>query len=62
MEVLDSQHIDLIILDIMMPNMDGYEFAKEVRAADSLIPILMATAKQLPEDKKRGSGLEPMII
>ncbi|MEC0134196.1 MULTISPECIES: response regulator transcription factor [Paenibacillus] len=54
LEVLDSQHIDLIILDIMMPNMDGYEFAKEVRAADSLIPILMATAKQLPEDKKKG--------
>ncbi|MEK4040932.1 response regulator transcription factor [Paenibacillus sp. FSL L8-0493] len=54
LEVLDSQHIDLIILDIMMPNMDGYEFAKEVRAADSLVPILMATAKQLPEDKKKG--------
>ncbi|OMD79520.1 DNA-binding response regulator [Paenibacillus odorifer] len=54
LEVLDSQHIDLIILDIMMPNMDGYEFAKEVRDADSLVPILMATAKQLPEDKKKG--------
>ncbi|AWV33860.1 response regulator transcription factor [Paenibacillus sp. FSL H7-0716] len=54
LEVLDSQHIDLIILDIMMPNMDGYEFAKEVRDADSLVPILMATAKQQPEDKKKG--------
>ncbi|MEK5236265.1 response regulator transcription factor [Paenibacillus sp. FSL L8-0470] len=57
LEVLDSQHIDLIILDIMMPNMDGYEFAKEVRDANSLIPILMATAKQLPEDKKKGFRL-----
>ncbi|ASA21580.1 response regulator transcription factor [Paenibacillus donghaensis] len=57
LEVLDAQHIDLIILDIMMPNMDGYEFAKEVREANSLIPILMATAKQLPEDKKKGFRL-----
>ena len=54
MEVLDNYHVDLIILDIMMPNMDGYEFAQELRDADCMIPILMATAKQLPEDKKRG--------
>lgn len=54
LEVLENHHIDLIILDIMMPNMDGYEFAKELRAGDCIIPILMATAKQLPEDKRRG--------
>lgn len=54
MEVLDNHHVNLIILDIMMPNMDGYEFAQELRDADCMIPILMATAKQLPEDKKRG--------
>lgn len=57
LEVLDVQHIDLIILDIMMPGMDGYEFAAEVRAADSQVPILMATAKHLPEDKKKGFRL-----
>ena len=38
----------------MMPNMDGYEFVKELRESNCTIPILMATAKQLPEDKKRG--------
>lgn len=54
MEVLENNHVDLIIIDIMMPNMDGYEFAKELRDAECMIPILMATAKQLPEDKKRG--------
>lgn len=57
LHVLDIHHIDLIILDIMMPNMDGYEFASEVRSADSKIPILMATAKHLPEDKKKGFRL-----
>ena len=54
MELLENTHIDLIVLDIMMPNMDGYEFAKELRDANCMIPILMATAKQLPEDKKKG--------
>ncbi|MNO33419.1 Heme response regulator HssR [compost metagenome] len=57
MGVLDQQHIDLIVLDIMMPNMDGYEFAKELRDAGSLLPILMATAKHSPEDKKKGFRL-----
>ncbi|MEK3657972.1 DNA-binding response regulator [Paenibacillus odorifer] len=57
LEVLEIQHIDLIILDIMMPGMDGYEFAEELRNANNMIPILMATAKQLPEDKKKGFRL-----
>lgn len=54
LQILHVQHIDLIILDIMMPNMDGYEFAKELRDVNMMTPILMATAKHLPEDKKRG--------
>lgn len=57
LEVLEVQHIDLIILDIMMPGMDGYEFAEELRNANNMIPILMATAKHLPEDKKKGFHL-----
>ncbi|WP_342421623.1 response regulator transcription factor [Paenibacillus sp. FSL E2-0178] len=57
LEVLEVQYIDLIILDIMMPEMDGYEFAEELKEADNRIPILMATAKQLPEDKKKGFRL-----
>lgn len=53
-EVLELHHIDLIILDIMMPKMDGYEVARLLRQANFTMPILMATAKQLPEDKKKG--------
>lgn len=53
-EILEVQHIDLMILDIMMPKMDGYEVSKVLRETNSTMPILMATAKQLPEDKKKG--------
>lgn len=52
--ILEKQHIDLIILDVMMPNMDGFTLAKELRDADIMIPILMISAKDAPEDKREG--------
>lgn len=54
LEILDNHQIDLIILDIMMPKMNGYELTKELRNNKIDIPILMITAKQLLEDKKKG--------
>ena len=51
LEMLDSQHIDLIVLDVMMPVMDGYEFTEQLRRCGNNTPILMVTAKQLPEEK-----------
>lgn len=54
LDILDTQQIDLIIMDIMMPNMDGYELTEELRDAGYELPILMVTAKHLPEDKKKG--------
>ena len=54
LEALDREHIDLIVLDIMMPGMDGYEFTRTVRENDEHLPILMLSAKQMPEDKHRG--------
>ncbi|ATW27662.1 response regulator transcription factor [Candidatus Formimonas warabiya] len=54
LDAMDTQHIDLIVLDIMMPGMDGYEFTKELRESGYMTPILMTTAKQLPVDKKKG--------
>ncbi|MBQ8725525.1 MAG: response regulator transcription factor [Clostridia bacterium] len=53
-DVLVKEHIDLAIVDIMMPCMDGYEFTKELRSFNSEMPILMVSAKQLPEDRKKG--------
>ena len=54
LNLMDSEHIDLVLLDIMMPNMDGYEFTKALREVENNLPILMVSAKQLPEDKKKG--------
>lgn len=54
LEILDKYHVDLIIVDIMMPNMDGYEFTKQLRDSNCQLPILMVTAKQLQEDKHQG--------
>lgn len=54
LEVMDIEHIDLVILDIMMPKMDGYEFTKTLRSVHNELPILMVSAKQLPADKKLG--------
>lgn len=54
MAVMDKHHIDLVVLDVMMPGMDGYEFTKELRETDNNLPILMVSAKHLPEDKKKG--------
>jgi DNA-binding response OmpR family regulator len=54
LELLDKKQVDLIILDIMMPNMDGYELTKVLREANFDLPILMVTAKEAPEDKRRG--------
>lgn len=54
LEVMDQEHIDLVVLDIMMPRMDGYEFTKILRESNSNLPILMVSAKQLPADKRKG--------
>lgn len=52
--VMDRSHIDLVVLDIMMPKMDGYEFTRTLRESSNHLPILMVSARQMPADKKRG--------
>jgi DNA-binding response OmpR family regulator len=54
LEQLEKKHVDLIILDIMMPRMDGYEFTSTLRQSGCNIPILMVSAKQSPVDKRKG--------
>jgi two-component system, OmpR family, response regulator len=64
LDLLDKEHIDLIISDIMMPNMDGYQLARELRDAAYTIPILMITAKNQFEDMEKGfrAGTDDYMI
>ena len=54
MDQLAQHAIDLVVLDIMMPGMDGYAFTKTIRAGCSELPILMISARQMPEDRHQG--------
>lgn len=52
--VLDQHYIDLIVSDIMMPKMDGFELVRELRESGYYVPILLITAKGDIKDKKEG--------
>ena len=52
--VMDREHIDLVVLDVMMPKMDGFEFTRILRQTDNNLPILMVSARQMPADKRQG--------
>ncbi len=54
LEVLENNHVDLMIIDVMMPKMDGYELTGTLRDSGSQIPMLMLSAKQKTEDIKQG--------
>ena len=50
---LETTHIDLVILDLMMPTMDGYTFLKTMRDSGSSIPVLIITARDSAEDVRK---------
>ncbi|MDO5559004.1 MAG: response regulator transcription factor [Oscillospiraceae bacterium] len=54
LEIFDHEYIDLIISDIMMPVMNGYELVRQLRNADFTLPVLMITAKDNIKDKQEG--------
>ena len=54
LDVLDREHIDLMITDIMMPGLDGYSLTEMLRDANYDLPILMMTARETIRDKRRG--------
>ncbi len=57
LNVMDSNHIDLIVLDIMMPEMDGYTFLRTLRDSGSEKPVLVITARDSSEDVRKAFTL-----
>ena len=64
LDALDCDYFDLIISDIMMPVMDGYELVRQLREAGITIPVLMITAKDAFDDMQRGfvSGTDDYMV
>jgi len=56
-EIWENNQIDMVILDIMMPHVDGWELCREIRRIDSNIPLLMVTAKGESGQKVKGFQL-----
>ena len=59
-----NEHFDCIVTDIMMPRMDGNQFAAKAKAANPDIPILMLTALETIDDKEKGfkSGTDDYLV
>lgn len=53
LDVLDKEYIDLIISDLIMPKMDGFEFIKSIRDAQINLPVLIITERERFQDKRR---------
>jgi two-component system response regulator VicR len=57
LETIQDQSFDLCLLDVMLPEMDGFALAQEIRKQDTQVPILFLTAKSLKEDRIQGLRL-----
>ena len=57
LEVFKGQTFDICVLDVMLPEMDGFELAREIRKRDSEVPIIFLTAKSMKEDRIEGLKL-----
>jgi len=54
LKVFQEHHVDLCILDVMMPVMDGFTLAGEIRKLDAAMPVVFLTAKNQKEDRLKG--------
>ena len=64
LEALEKEYADLIISDIMMPVMDGYELVRALRGSGIQTPVLMITAKDAFDDMRKGflSGTDDYMV
>lgn len=57
LDIFYARHVDLVISDIMMPNMDGFELLERIRSEGFNTPVLLLTAKQAMQDKREGFNI-----
>ena len=57
LEIFKNQHVDILVLDVMMPKKDGFTLAKEIRIEDDTIPIIFLTAKSQTKDVVEGFSI-----
>ena len=64
LDILDKKYIDLIVLDIMLPGMNGYDLTRTIRDSGSELPVLMVTAREAKADKITGftSGTDDYMV
>jgi DNA-binding response OmpR family regulator len=64
LDKFNKEDFDVCLLDVMMPNKDGFTVAKKIRQQSDLIPILLITAKSLEEDRIHGfeCGADDYIV
>jgi len=64
LDATDNDYFDLIISDIMMPSLDGYELARALRESGNMTPLLMITARDSFDDMRRGflSGVDDYMV
>ena len=64
LDAMENDYFDLIISDIMMPVMDGYEFVRFLRSTGNHIPVMMITAKDAFDDMRTGfqSGTDDYMV
>ena len=64
LDAMETEYYDLIISDIMMPVMDGYELVRQLREVGDKTPVLMITAKDAYDDMRQGflSGVDDYMI
>lgn len=62
--ILGKDTIDLLVLDVMMPYLDGYQTAERIRETNAQLPIIMVTANGQAIDKRRGfhSGTDDYLV